>query len=358
MRRLLFLVAIVVSCKPRAAPPRSDAKPAATRETVVAAPTRAPAGFVKGQLHAHTSESADSKTPPVEVQRWYEAHGFDFVVFTDHNRITDTPDTSVLTMPGAELTRNLRVCEPPPLPNKHCLLHVNALFTSVTEGAIDLADLNGPSRRDVYRAEIARARKLGGLPMLNHPNMESTADEALLAELAKDDLALLEVGNMSWDSESAGSATQPSTEQLWDRLLARGLRVFATVTDDAHHYGDAPALAARGQRPFVGDIGFVVVRAEKNAPAIRAAVERGDFYGSSGVVFSKYELGPSAIVLETSDGAPVKYEAIGKGGEVLRSMTAPRFDFAIDASHGPYVRVRATRHDGAFALTQAVFKKP
>jgi hypothetical protein len=78
----------------------------------------------------------------------------------------------------------------------------------------------------------------------------------------------------------------------------------------------------------------------------------------SGVVFSKYEMGRSRIVLETSDGGPVKYEAIGKGGEVLHAVTAPRFDFAIDASHGPYVRVRATRSDGAFALTQAVFEKP
>lgn len=356
MRRCLFLLVGLAACKPRTAP-APDAKPAASAAAAVRAPTRAPRGFVKGQLHAHTSESADSKTPPADVQRWYEERGYDFVVFTDHNRITDTPDTSVLTMPGVELTRNLRACEPPPLPNKHCLLHVNALFTSTTEGAVDLGDLNGPSRRDVYRAEIARARKLGGLPMLNHPNMESTADEALLAELAKDDLALLEVGNMSWDSERAGSATQPSTEQVWDRLLGRGLRVFATVTDDAHHYADAAALSARGQRPFVGDIGFVVVRAEKNPAAIRAAVERGDFYGSSGVVFSTYEVGPSAIALETSDGTPVKYEAIGKGGEVLHTVTAPRLHFTIDPSHGPYVRVRATRHDGAFALTQAAFAK-
>lgn len=358
MGRWLFLLGLVVSCKPRTAPP-TDAKPVTSAQAVVVrAPARAPRGFVKGQLHAHTSQSADSKTPPGDVQRWYEQHGYDFVVFTDHNRITDTPDTTVLTMPGVELTRNLRLCEPPPLPNKHCLLHMNALFTSVTDGPVDVADLVGPSRRDVYRGEIARARKLGGLPMLNHPNMESTADEALLAELAKDDLALLEVGNMSWDSESAGDATQPSTERLWDRLLLRGLRIFATVTDDAHHYGDAAALAASGQRPFVGDLGFVVVRAEKNAAAIRAAVERGDFYGSSGVVFSKIEMGPSAIVLETSDGAPVKYEAIGKGGEVLHTVTSARFDFAIAPGHGPYVRVRATRADGAFALTQAVFEKP
>ena len=45
--------------------------------------------------------------------RWYEAHGYDFVVFTDHTAVTDTDDTAMLTFPGVELTRNLYRCVPP-----------------------------------------------------------------------------------------------------------------------------------------------------------------------------------------------------------------------------------------------------
>ena len=85
--------------------------------------------FLKGQTHAHTSNSDDSRTPPEDAARWYARHGFDFVVFTDHNFVTHPPSPeSMLVIPGIELTQNLRACDPPPPPGLSCLLHVNALF--------------------------------------------------------------------------------------------------------------------------------------------------------------------------------------------------------------------------------------
>src|SRR5450432_2915738 len=86
-------------------------------------------GFLKGQLHLHSNRSGDSDTPPADVVRWYAAHGYDFIVFTDHNRITTLASTpSMLVIPGVELTQNLDRCSPPPPAGSRCLLHVNALF--------------------------------------------------------------------------------------------------------------------------------------------------------------------------------------------------------------------------------------
>src|SRR5262249_42784870 len=60
------------------------AGPSPSRE--VRNPPRVPM-YLKGQLHMHTNNSGDSATPPADAVRWYAAHGYDFVVVTDHNRI-------------------------------------------------------------------------------------------------------------------------------------------------------------------------------------------------------------------------------------------------------------------------------
>src|SRR5581483_11292756 len=89
-------------------------------------PTAARSGWLKGQTHLHSANSPDSRTPPEEVARWYEQHGFDFVVFTDHDFVTALPSTPrMLVIPGAELTQNLPTCDPPPDdPSFKCKLHV------------------------------------------------------------------------------------------------------------------------------------------------------------------------------------------------------------------------------------------
>src|SRR5436190_5889757 len=79
------------------------------------APAATPASerWLKGQTHVHSASSGDSATPPADVARWYAAHGYDFIVFTDHNAITDVAAAAadaggLLVLPGVELTQNLR----------------------------------------------------------------------------------------------------------------------------------------------------------------------------------------------------------------------------------------------------------
>jgi len=318
-----------------------------------------PAGFVKGQLHTHTSESQDSHTPPSEVQAWYAARAYDFVVFTDHNHVTDTPDSTVLTIPGVELTKNLRACEPPAPFGVSCAMHVNALFVTepaLDAGTVDPGDGAHVDRLSVYRGEVARARSLHGIAMLNHPNMAAGADTSIAAALARDGMLLLEVANQSWDVKNEGDAERRSTEAIWDALLAQGLRVFGTATDDAHHYADADAMRARGERPYVGDLGFVVVKAAKNARAIRAAIERGDFYSSTGLVFETYARTATSITLGVHGDAPIDFEVVARDGTVTRRERATKLEVKLRPEDGPYVRVRAKRDDGAIAFSQPVFR--
>src|SRR5947209_8459248 len=98
---------------------------------LVCAPARGePLRYLKGQTHLHSSNSPDSSTSPAEVARFYAAHGYDFIVFTDHDHVTDLTlqHSPMLVIPGAELTQNFLRCTPRPEVSRACMLHVNALF--------------------------------------------------------------------------------------------------------------------------------------------------------------------------------------------------------------------------------------
>jgi hypothetical protein len=47
-----------------------------------------PPRWLKGSTHVHAAPSGDSGTDVPSVIAWYEAHGYDFIVLTDHNRVT------------------------------------------------------------------------------------------------------------------------------------------------------------------------------------------------------------------------------------------------------------------------------
>jgi hypothetical protein len=293
------------------------------------APTSAPEaradhGFQKGQLHLHSSNSGDSRTPPSEVARWYREHGFDFIVFTDHNVVTtlDVAAGSMLAIPGIELTQNLRTCDPAPVAGEGCLLHVNALFVTPSAHPLDWTPPTDPHRLALYLGALDEATSLGGVAQLNHPNFHWAADAGLITELVKHGLTLFEVANQSSDVANAGDANHPSTEALWDAVLTAGGHLYGVATDDAHQYDDAEAVRARGIVPDVGDKGWVMVHAAHDAAAIREALARGDFYASTGVTLARVAREGEAVVIEVADESPGEHEivCIANGGrEVARS---------------------------------------
>jgi hypothetical protein len=320
------------------------------------APQSRPRGFLKGQLHAHTSGSGDSDTPPAEAAAWYAARGYDFLVITDHNRVTETPSLpGLLVLRGAEITQNLRTCDPPPLPHEACLLHVNALFVTSAPWWIRLGAAESKRRVYLYARAVDRAIELGGIAQLNHPNFQGGAGLEELLAMASRGLALVEIANMAVDSENEGASGRLPTEALWDAALTRGAHVFGTATDDAHHYADAEAVRARGETAYTGDRGFVMVRAAATEAAIRAAIDTGDFYASTGVVFEHVEIGPEGLAIDVAGPAPDTFEVIS-GGEVIERSQGTSLRFDPHRVETGYVRVRVTDAVGRKAWTQPVWR--
>ena len=307
--------------------------------------------WLKGNTHVHSSRSADSDTPPAAVAAWYARHGFDFIVMTDHNRITSLPDGPLLVIPGVELTQNVETCVPPPAPGDACLLHVNALFVH-RPADIRLAPRADRSRRAMFDDALALARDMGAIAQLNHPNFHWAIDGKLLAELAGDGALLVEVANEAWDNRNAGDATHPSTEQLWDEALTAGAHLWAIASDDAHHYDDAAARKARGEDVFTGDVGWIRVHAARDPAAIEQAIRTGEFYATNGVELERVERGPTAIYA-AGDG-DFTFRLISDGA-VVEQKTGREARFTLGTLTGRYARVDVTDSRGRRAWLQPVY---
>jgi hypothetical protein len=199
---------------------------------------------------------------------------------------------------------------------------------------------------------------MGAIAQLNHPNFHFGADASMLVGLARRGLALVEIANEAVDSTNEGDATHPSVEALWDEALTRGARVFGTATDDAHHYLDADEVRGRGETAYVGDRGFVMVRAEKTAAGIRAAIAAGDFYSSTGVLLDTVEMAREAIAIDVRGGGEeTAFEVIGQGGAVIARARGASLRFDPRTAPPGYVRVRIRDKEGRRAWTQPVWTR-
>jgi hypothetical protein len=219
--------------------------------------------WLKGNLHTHTIES-DGDVPPAEVAQWYQARGYDFLVITDHDKITRIEHPGILLIPGEEVTDLL--------PKKP--LHVNALGL---ERVVKPQGASTPVEN--LQRNIDAVRAAGGVPLVNHPNFGWAFGASELAQLKNAVLFEIASGHPLINADGP-----PSTEEMWDELLTGGKRWYGVAVDDSHHFKcPPPAIAALpGQA-------WVVVRAEKaDAKLILEALERGDFYSSTGPAIDDY----------------------------------------------------------------------
>ncbi len=332
-----------------AASPHVSAAETESAVPIVEAP---PATFLKGNTHLHSRGSGDASASLSDIEQWYSAAGYDFVVVTDHNVVTDVSSArDLLVIPGVELTRNPGSCDPaPPLPDGKCRMHVNGLFVDPTR-ELGWERGHSASREAIYARQIAAISDLGGVAQLNHPTWHHGVSGSLLAALARRGMAFVEIANDGFATWNRGDGDYPSTEEIWDEALTAGATVWGIASDDAHHIEPH-----RGDYPPGG--GFVMVRAERTTSAIRAAMLRGDFYSSTGVLLDELDVDDDRIAIAIAAASPGVHtiEWIGDGGTTLRIDRGRfgRYDFD-DAPPGTtYVRATITDSAGNTAWLQPV----
>jgi hypothetical protein len=316
--------------------------------------------WLRGSTHVHARASGDSSEPPSSVLAWYERHHYDFIVLTDHNRVSELdpgndtrgqialrdPRAGLIVLSGIELTHNPIGCQPAGDPSGSCRIHVNLIGpTARPVGRIEWAERKSHHRIDMYSAALAAQASFGGIAQLNHPQWLWGMTPELLVELARRGMPLIEVANVAFSKWNAGDAAHPSTEALWDAALARGATLWGVASDDAHDY------EGRGKYPPGG--GWVMVRARREPRAVLDALAAGRFYASTGVMLERAEVEGDELVIAVDPAAPGSYTIDfvenARRVESIQGRAARR-----RVPSAGYVRAVVTRSDGKRAWIQPV----
>ena len=301
--------------------------------------------WYKGNTHTHTLNS-DGDSTPDDVVRWYRSHGYQFLVLTDHNFLTSVDglnalhgaDEKFLVVKGEEVTDAVAGKS----------LHINGL-----DVASRVAPQGGTSVVDALQRNVDAIRRENGVPHINHPNFRWSITREELQQVRNN--RLLEIFNGHPQTNNEGGGGMPGLEEVWDAILSNGTLLYGIAVDDAHVFKDPgnPDVAGPGR-------GWIVVRAPRlESRALLAAVERGDFYASTGVELSDYTASNTRMTVAVKPTAFSKYriQFVGRGGRVLREAAdvSASYDFRGDEG---YVRARVLESNGRMAWCQPSMVRP
>jgi len=323
-------------------------------------PPEVTARWWKGNLHTHSLWS-DGNDYPEMILDWYKAHGYHFAALSDHNTLNQGERWIDLESAGGDAVlakyqerfgeewveerdqdgaREVRLKT---LPEYRSLFEEPGQFLliqseEITDGfegrpvhvnATNVAELieprGGTSVSDVMQqnvdAVLEQRERTGQLmfPHINHPNFGWAAKVEDLIALRGE--RFFEVYNGHPAVRNEGDATHPSTERMWDILLAERLSdgqevMYGMATDDSHSYHEVGLEHANPGR------GWVMVRAESlDAEALIRAMEAGDFYGSSGVTLEAIDASSEglSLTIEAEPGVEYRTRFIGTRREYDRS---------------------------------------
>lgn len=268
---------------------------------------------LKGQLHSHTTFSDGADTPAVLGQAYKDA-GYDFLAITDHDAISSDPSVSgLIFIPGIEEI----------IGGQHPHVTAFDVIDQTTETSLPkIIDYHRKKNRIVSIAH----------PGVLTPIMPLCPDRHTLDIL--DGYNFIEVYN---------SLCLPIIEDIWDRLLSNGSKVFATAVDDCHDKNGSNF-----------NKGWVVVFANNNTKIdILRSLRKGNFYSSTGNDIT-ITLSGNIITATSSNNSNFKF--IGKNGYIYQTNSnVLNASYTINGDEG-YIRVLSEKvSDGKLAWSQPIF---
>ena len=315
----------------------------------------------KGNTHVHTKLCGHADSTPEVVAQWYHDHGYNFLILSEHNKYIDPTTVKLLgeirddflLIPGEEVTG----------PVHSTAMNVSRLVPW---------DFKDKNRTKVVQWQVEQTKEAGGITILNHPNAPLIRPAELYPVK---DLYLFELYNAHPMTKNFGDAHRPSTSSLWNALLDKGMTIYGVASDDSHKFATWDEKYDNPGR------GWVMVRSDElSSDAITLAMNKGEFYSSSGVILKKVIVGKNRIEVQVDEketsrelaskflfGRSVKkgkpgtfIEFIGPGGEVVETISGNEATrVAIEDYMRCMVTHRVKKEDGSlreyYAWTQPVF---
>lgn len=282
--------------------------------------------WYKGNLHTHSLWS-DGDDFPEMITDWYKSNGYDFIALSDHNTLEEGVKWKVINEHLAQAftayqeqfddrwveTRldslgrmevRLKTLEEyrslyeedgkfllVQSEEVSDLYEGNPIHMNVTNIQDPIPPQGGNSVADVMQRtldEVKRQREATGEPMfmhINHPNFIWAITPEDIKKLNGEQF--FEVYNGHPFVNNYGDSLRPGMEALWDEVLSAYLEngkkpLYGLAVDDAHNYHEQGATKSNPGR------GWVMVHADRLTPeSIINAMERGDFYSTTGVVLDE-----------------------------------------------------------------------
>jgi hypothetical protein len=335
------------------------------------------ARWYKGNVHTHSLWS-DGDDFPEMIMEWYKSRGYDFLSLSDHNILA--AGEKWVTIPkhpfrqrrfqeylqqygndwvvyktdtAGRISVRLKTLEEyrPLFEQKDSFLIMQA--EEITDaykgkplhmGAVNLQELikpqGGGSVTEVMQNNLdavwAQRAKTGQpmIPHINHPNFGWAVKLEDLLPLKGE--RFFEVYNGHPHVHNYGDSTTIGMEELWDRLLIHYIRkgkplVYGLATDDSHHYLEYAVGKSNPGR------GWLMVKARELTPAaLIEAMERGDFYASTGVELQDVSVKKNRLQVAVTPVAGVSYtiQFWGAGrsdekGKLLREVKGVKASYKI-----------------------------
>lgn len=229
-------------------------------------PFETPGSWMKGNIHAHTTNS-DGTLSPEKTVDYYSSYGYDFLALTDHGKLTKASSEKLLLIPGVELVSGKSV-----LGGDY---HVVAINVEDEEALQKHAKDSVQTLLDYL--------KENGFAVIAHPYWSKLTTQDLLNIT---NYLGIEIYNTGCDVEVAKGFSTIH----WDNLLTNRINVYGFAVDDAHWYSnlDAPG-------------GWICVKVrERSLSGLIKSIEKGLFYASTGPVIKRFSYASNGLEAEFS----------------------------------------------------------
>ena len=303
----------------------------------------------KGNLHTHSLWS-DGDDYPEMIADWYKKNGYHFLGISDHNILAEgnrwihieknaggrrafekylerfgpkwVEHKTEKNIPKVRLKNFSEYKAKMSVEGKFLLMQAEELTDRFQGVPIHINATNlknyippqgGSSLATVIQNNVnavIEQRKKTGQPMfphINHPNFGWALKPSDMIQLKGEQF--FEVYNGHPAVNNYGDAKHLSTVQIWDIINAYRVGIyklplmFGLATDDAHNYHQIAIGKSNTGR------GWVMVKAPAlSAPSIIEAMEKGDFYSSSGVSLSSIQTTKESFSFKISTEKGVTYK--------------------------------------------------